>query len=99
MEEDCRIRPMINMLDSSTGGTAVRTEQRLKIGERLVGLLSSRENARKEFLSARGVEAALNALDEYDSKELAQGYKTEHTEWASPSFLRLSRNARIRNPG
>jgi len=71
MEEDCRIRPMINMLDSSTGGTAVRTEQRLKIGERLVGLLSSRENARKEFLSARGVEAALNALDEYDSKELA----------------------------
>ena len=77
MEEDCRIRPMINMLDSSTGGTTVRTEQRLKIGERLVGLLSSRENARKEFLSARGVEAALNALDEYDSKELAQGCKRE----------------------
>ena len=64
------IRPLINLLDSTTGSSG-RSEQRVKIAERLISLLRKRENSRKEFLSARGVEATLNALDDYDCRELS----------------------------
>jgi len=54
--DDDNIRPLINLLDSSTGST-VRSAERVKIGERLIAILRHRDNSRKAFLSARGVEA------------------------------------------
>jgi hypothetical protein len=69
IEEDYRMRPLINLLDPSTGSTG-RLEQRVKIADRILMLLQKRPQARKEFLAARGVEATVNALDDYDCRVL-----------------------------
>ena len=37
----------------------------------MLTLIRTRENARKEFLSARGVEGTLNAIDDYCCRELS----------------------------
>ena len=61
MEDDCRIRPLVNLLDSSTGAV-VRSDQRVKVGERLIGLLRSPVTENFFFLVYIPVEHSKNIM-------------------------------------
>lgn len=65
-EEECRVRPLVGLLDSSS----TRDNVRKQISERLIELLRKNETTRKEFLSCNGVEAIINTINDNDNREL-----------------------------
>jgi len=65
-EEECRVRPLVAMLDAAT----TRDTMRRQIAERLHELVKKNETTRRELVACNGIEAVISSMNDNDNREL-----------------------------